>query len=344
MAWPSAQDYNDAVQNAAANFEDPELKAASVDLGPMGLPKPYSGNFASVYVLSNGAKRSAVKCFLFQISEQSQRYKAITDQLLLSRFPFTVQFVYQPHGIKVKGEWYPILKMDWVDGELLHEYVNRNIGNKDALNTVAEEWLKMNAKLKSAGVAHGDLQHSNIIVSQDKLHLIDYDGMYVPGLSKFKAVERGVEHYQHPKRRRQYGDYLDHFSQWIIYSTLVALVHEPALWNKFNGADDYMLFEKHDYKEPQSSELFKALNEIGGTPKELGGMIQQFISGEMEAVPQLNPEMVLGHQAWWDGAPAVSSPVPVATSSSKKNDATEVKPDPKRDDKPNESGWWGSGT
>ncbi len=65
MGWPTPQEYNEAIQNPRSAFADPELKASQPILTPMGLPRPISGGFASVYQLVTEEQRTyAVRCFL----------------------------------------------------------------------------------------------------------------------------------------------------------------------------------------------------------------------------------------------------------------------------------------
>ena len=47
--WPLPQDFNEAVQNPAAVFSDPDLRDGATAAGPHGLPLPHSGNYADVY-------------------------------------------------------------------------------------------------------------------------------------------------------------------------------------------------------------------------------------------------------------------------------------------------------
>src|SRR5207248_10425515 len=57
--------------------------------------------------------------------------------------------------------------------------------------------------LEAAKVAHGDLQHGNILVRGGSIQLVDYDGMWVPALSGRDATEIGHRAYQHPERSGQ---------------------------------------------------------------------------------------------------------------------------------------------
>ena len=74
MSWPTPQDYNEAVQNPRLNFEDADLRAGTPDVTPLGLPRPITGGFASVYSIRNGSKRWAVRCFLRDFADHKERY------------------------------------------------------------------------------------------------------------------------------------------------------------------------------------------------------------------------------------------------------------------------------
>src|SRR5262245_49916697 len=104
MAWPTSTDYNEAIQNPAVCFADADLRAAQAD-GLMGLPQPFSGNFADVYKMIGGEKNWAVKCFTREVKGLHERYQAISDHLSEQSKPFMVDFRYLDQGIKVKGEW-----------------------------------------------------------------------------------------------------------------------------------------------------------------------------------------------------------------------------------------------
>src|SRR4051812_25969828 len=119
MNWPSSQDYNEAIQNPRVSFCDPELQQGQPVLTPLGLPRACSGNFADVYkVRCPDTNRTwAVKCFTRQVFNLRDRYRQISAHLERVRLPFTVDFNYLEEGIRVHGRWYPILKMQWVEGD-----------------------------------------------------------------------------------------------------------------------------------------------------------------------------------------------------------------------------------
>lgn len=260
MSWPSPQDYQEAVQNPALAFDDPDLRGCAVECDRLGFPRPRSGNFAVVYKAESADQRTwAVRCFSREVDGQHERYAAITDELRRLRLPFTVDFTYQPHGIKVLGRRYPLLKMEWVRGEGLISYITRHLRVPERLTALADGLTETVRTLAAHGIAHGDLQHGNILVVDERPVLIDYDGMFVPALAGRAGTEIGHANYQHPGRTlAHFGPGLDHFAVWVIALTLKALAADPELWQKHDGgADDCLLLKKRDLAEPDGSAVLK---------------------------------------------------------------------------------------
>jgi hypothetical protein len=81
MAWPSDQDYNEAIQNPRIAFADQELQSGQVELNAMGIPKARSGNFATVYKVTASGAAHAVRCFRYDNPEHNTRYPAIASYL-----------------------------------------------------------------------------------------------------------------------------------------------------------------------------------------------------------------------------------------------------------------------
>src|SRR5579871_4397458 len=152
MPWPTPQDYNEAVQNPQSNFDDPELQTGTPELTPLGLPRPITGGFASVYKLKCGARDWAVRCFLREFADQQHRYAAISRHLSAARLPYTVGFEYLPKGIRVRGQWYPILKMEWVHGVPLNVYIEHHLHDPAALQLLADRWVTLVRTLRRANI------------------------------------------------------------------------------------------------------------------------------------------------------------------------------------------------
>ena len=124
MAWPLSQEYNEAVQNPRTSFADPDLKTGDVVPGPLGIPMPRSGNFADVYQIRGADGQAwALKCFTRPAVGLRERYIQIDAQLREARLPFSVGFEFLPEGVRIRGLWYPALKMEWVEGLQLNMFV-----------------------------------------------------------------------------------------------------------------------------------------------------------------------------------------------------------------------------
>src|SRR5208283_254868 len=141
-----------------------------------------------------------------------------------------VDFEYRDRSIRSAGDgkWYPLIIMEWVQGETLFNWLQARTreGNREAIAAVADRWLEAIQELSDNSLAHGDLQHGNVMVagttypgSAWHLKLVDYDGMCVPSLVGRRNLEVGVEPYQHPDRGA--GTLLsldlDNFSALVIY-------------------------------------------------------------------------------------------------------------------------------
>ncbi|MEK8017893.1 MAG: DUF1566 domain-containing protein [Candidatus Parabeggiatoa sp.] len=268
MAWPTAQDYSEAVQNPRLNFQDAELKTGQVELNQLGLPRPRSGNFATVYRMRCGQHNWAVRCFLRNVTDQQERYAEISDYLArlkrLGRIqlPYMVDFEFLEKGIKVSEQWYPILKMEWVEGELLDKFIEKQLPNSTALRHLAERWVTMTQTLENAGIAHGDLQHGNILIVKGELKLIDYDGLFVSTLFGFSSNEVGHYNYQHPSRTGDdFRADIDRFSAWVIYIALISLSRDPNLWQRVGAGDEFILLRKEDFVEPDTSATLALLTQ-----------------------------------------------------------------------------------
>src|SRR5262249_39066176 len=143
MPWPHSQDYNEAIQDSAGSFADPELRQAEVMTNALGLPAPCSGNFADVYAVQSAQRKWAVKCFTREIPGLQERYVQISKYLKQVQLPFMVDFQFLEKGIRIRGSWYPVLKMQWVEGFNLNVFVRDNLDKPALLQTLCQIWLRL---------------------------------------------------------------------------------------------------------------------------------------------------------------------------------------------------------
>jgi hypothetical protein len=122
MKWPMSNEFNEAIQNTRLAFSDIDLRTSQAVVGEHGLSLPHSGNFADVYQLRGADGRDwAVKCFTRPVTRLAERYAAIGETLAQAGLPFTVDFTYLAEGVRIGGAWWPVVKMEWVEGKLLNQ-------------------------------------------------------------------------------------------------------------------------------------------------------------------------------------------------------------------------------
>ena len=301
MSWPLSQDYNEAIQDPAASFSDPELRGGEAACNALGMPLPRSGNFADVYALTCSASNTkwAVKCFTRHVPGLRERYSRISSALQASRLPFAVDFNYIEQGIRVRGQWYPILKMRWVEGLLLNDFVRDNLDKPAVLGQLSLIWGRMAKRLRETGIAHCDLQHGNVLLVPGSkntslaVKLIDYDGMFVPALARTKTGEVGHPNYQHPQRLREglYNAEVDRFSLLVVATALQALaVAGRSLWERYDNGDN-LLFKESDLQCSELSPLSPLFCELLKIPdsgtRNLVGALLRACRGKLEETPLL---------------------------------------------------------
>ncbi|MEV0677733.1 hypothetical protein AB0I60_14535 [Actinosynnema sp. NPDC050436] len=293
-AFPSGATYVDALQNTALCFRGTGLAGAEVRVDALGRPRAISGNFAGVFsVTTADGTRYAVKCFTREVREQAVRYRAIGEHLARVDDDWTVGFEYVDKGIMVAGTWFPVLRMEWVEGVGLIRWIEAHLGDPAALSGLADRFAALVARLGAVGVGHGDLQHGNILVGEDgAVRLVDYDGVFVPALAGLPAAETGHRNYQSPDRTSaDFGPEVDRFSSWVIYLSLVALAVDPALWRQLRDEDaENLLLAETDFTDPANSFRLATLT---GHPdprlRALAGRFRDVLLHHRAAPPPLEP-------------------------------------------------------
>ena len=301
MAWPHAHDFQDAVLNPESSFQDEDLRTATVVKYPSGLPIPAAGQFGIVYqMVGTAGKRWAVKCFTADVPGRTQRYQKIAAHLQNADLPFIVGFEYLEQGVHIKGAWYPILKMDWVEGQTLNRFIGDRLEQPGILKVLTEMWPRVARGLRDAQVTHADLQHGNVMLVPGKaenrvsLKLVDYDGMYLPSLAGTQSGESGHPGYQHPRRLAEglYSAEVDRFSHLVIYTALRALqARGRGLWDAYNFGDN-LLFTQADFQAPRQSRVLHDLWQQG--PEDVRSMTGRLVLAaeqRLEEIPELEELM-----------------------------------------------------
>lgn len=267
--WPDAVTFREAVQTPAISFGDASLRASTLALDRRGLPVTYAGKFAVVFraTLPDG-ESWALRCFTTPGddvggAQRAFRYQTIEKYVNEERSVF-VPFRYLEQGIKVGGSWFPTLAMRWASGIPLGRWVEANRRDPVALRNLADALTTLLNRLEASGIAHGDWQHDNLLISDNgrRITLVDYDGMYVPELAGENSVEIGHPNYQHPRRTSEhFGVGLDRFACHVMRAALLALAQDPTLWDRFSDGES-LLFKKVDFADTAASPVFHELRRI----------------------------------------------------------------------------------
>jgi hypothetical protein len=261
VSYPQHIDYQEAVQNPRNAFTDPDLKVGSVTMTPLGLPLALSGGFALTYTVQSGQGKFAVRCFHRQVPQAQDCYAQISAKLRSLASPYFVEFDFQPGGIRIHGRPYPVVKMDWAEGETLGIHLDRSSLGPAALGTLRQNFAALAEFLERNNIAHGDIQNENVIVSGNALRLIDYDGMFVTGMSEGQGSEVGHKNFQHPGRTTKlFGPTMDRFSFIVLDVSLEAMQGDASLHRKFREGGNAIIFKANDFADPSSSEVFRKLN------------------------------------------------------------------------------------
>jgi hypothetical protein len=312
MPYPQITEYQEAVQHPLQAFVDPELKQGTVAENSLGLPLVMSGGFALTYAVTTPRRKCAVRCFHREIPAIQQKYDAISKVLRSLANGSFVDFDFQQSGISIRQKVFPIVRMDWVEGDTLGVWLDKRFDDPRALEKARADFADIARFLARKGIAHGDLQNGNVMVMNGQIKLIDYDGMFVPGMRPGNGSETGHKHFQHPDRRAaDFGPAMDRFSFIALDLSLRAVIADKSFYPKFREGGETIIFRANDFADPPNSEIFRRLLAM---PK-LKDQAQNFAAvcaAPLAAVPTLD-EFLAGRNI-----PAAQQPIRVSAAPQKK--------------------------
>ena len=267
MQYPLISEYVKAIQDAGDNLE--QLAHLTPVLDDHGEPYRSSGAFAVVFKMQDksSGKYYALKCFTEEQEGRADAYRQIADELDLLDSPYITSVKYMEKELFVDSQCeedeFPVLLMDWVDGETMEAYIAANYHNQSAMSMLCYRFGKMAAWLRSQSFAHGDVKPDNIIIRPDgSLTLVDYDGMFVSSMKGCNSPTIGTKDFSHPLRTvDDFDETIDDFSLASIALSLKAISMKPTLLDIY-GASDRLLFSENDYRNPSNSKVISALQEL----------------------------------------------------------------------------------
>ena len=267
MQYPLISEYVKAIQDAGDNLE--QLAYLTPVLDDHGEPYRSSGAFAVVFKMldKSTGKYYALKCFTEEQEGRADAYRQIADELDMVDSPYITSVKYMEKELFVDSQCeedeFPVLLMDWVEGETMETYISSNYCNQYAMSMLCYRFGKMAAWLRSQSFAHGDVKPDNIIIRPDgSLTLVDYDGMFVSSMKGCKSPTVGTKDFSHPLRTMDdFDETIDDFSLASIALSLKAISMKSTLLDIY-GASDRLLFSENDYRNPSNSKVISALQEL----------------------------------------------------------------------------------
>jgi serine/threonine protein kinase len=270
MQYPNITEYIQAVKGGKDNFE--QLASLTPVLDSQQEPVRSVGGFAVVFKMEDPdtGKQYAVKCFTEDQEERDETYKKISAVLGQNKSPYLLGVKYLPKELfvdtKVSDESeFPVLQMDWVDGETMETYIASHYRDTDAIYNLYKKFCDLAVWLRSRPFAHGDMKPDNIMIQSDgRLVLVDYDGMYVPELKGKKSPTLGTRGFSHPLRTPEdFDEDIDDFALASMSISLLAMSQDSSLYNDLN-AKDTLLMKDEDYRDFIHSNVYNRLMKLGG--------------------------------------------------------------------------------
>lgn len=282
--FPSVGQYTETLKLAAKSPEDYFDKLSNLRpvLDETGEPVMSSGNFAVVFkMVDEKGKFHAVRCFHREQEGRRMSYKLICEELAQVSSPYLLPIKYFEKELFVDSDEYPVLLMDWVEGQNLDKYLRKVIDNEKSLRKLVNNFRQLAIWLLDQPFAHGDLKPDNILVKEDgSLVLVDYDGMFVPAMEGQCARELGSPDFREPSRGQSVFDKnIDNFPLVSILLSLEMIVGKKEYLERY-GAEDRLLFSHDDYLNLRNCSVFKrALYSYGYIP-ELASMLELMAAGK----------------------------------------------------------------
>ena len=267
MQYPLISEYLAAIREAKDNLDT--LSHLVPVLDKYGEPYRSSGAFAVVFKMKDEqtGKCYALKCFTEEQEGRAEAYLQIAEELEFVDSPYITSVKYLEKELFVdsncEDEEFPVLLMDWIEGETMETYIAANYTDTHAMSMLCYRFCKMAVWLRSQSFAHGDIKPDNIMVRPDgTLTLVDYDGMFVPAMKGQKSPTIGTKDFSHPLRTiDDFDETIDDFALASIALSLKAISLDPSLLQTY-GASDRLLFSAADYLDLSKSNTFTALQNL----------------------------------------------------------------------------------
>ncbi len=226
------------------------------------------GSFCIVFQMLINEGEYAIRCWKL-LDEKScnricRRMTLISEWLQNNQLPYLIKFHLFKKGIQTIKGIYPVVVMEWYDDMSLKEYISCHYLEPSILIKLSDSFIEMVSCFHKYHIAHGDLNMDNIRVTSDgNLYLIDYDTFYVPTMKCEKDDIKGKPGYQHHARHKNMylSEYIDLYSEYIIFVTLYSLAYYPELWSLFDMSNtECGILNDDELRDIKNSRIFSFMN------------------------------------------------------------------------------------
>ncbi len=227
----------------------------------------YSSQFARAYRVRDGDGRElCLRLWLDGTSLESviEIYAALDDEGLRPRVPGLPNTRLIHHAFEFGGDVVPAVLMDWVKGEHLGDWLSRNRSKPTQTLRMLSTLRKSFVSWNDAGVSHGDLRASNIVVRSGghgiSVAFIDLDSLRWWSGPPAPRILGGNPLSEELRMQHQVGLLeQDHLDQAMTLLVIAATAGKPQLWR--GSTDDYLWLDRLG-KDPDS--LLRHLGNIRG--------------------------------------------------------------------------------
>ncbi len=244
MRLPTICQYIETVANPEGRFAT--IGEFEPERDPYGEIKVIAGNNSAIFKIKMDGRHYRLKCYTREISDIRAKIDYFVDKpsqiVGLMRYRPNEMYV---HGHTGEGEFYDVALSEWIEGKTMAQVLRRaaNMGDKAALEDLANHFDVMALDLLNEEWAHGDVKPENIMVDRNGwLYLIDFDAVYIPSLKGRKSSELGTPPFQHPMRDGDmYDKHIDDYSLAMISFGLHYLAEHPEVFHSYDRGDNIFL-------------------------------------------------------------------------------------------------------
>lgn len=294
--YPTVSEYDRIIRTKGGNAFTTltDLQFVPSRTSPAKIYTYGSGTFAVVFkAKENENTKVAIRCFIGGRHDYVNRHKHISEYLKDIRSTWVTKTILLEDEISVNDNLYPVIKMDWVEGQLINDYISANIKNNAILSSLQNQIIKINGSKERKQIGHGDIQCGNVLIDiNERIRLIDYDGMYIPDFRGQQRIEKGRPEFQHHKRDDiTYNEKIDRFSFWVILCAIEGLKFDKSLWNKVTqggfNTEENILFTGEDFSDFKNSLLVNRLYHLNQESVDFYlGKLDEFCNSSPDAVSE----------------------------------------------------------